>query len=185
VSPARGRKKVIPKRRDRREIVVAVLSATAVVVVTVFAIWALRPGPSSRFDGGGGGIFNRQPRASWLVILTIVALAIVLGTAQRGDARWRARRKALLGAGIPAVFVLAVVAGFFWPDGLLRKYRSLPDFNQAVLNATTLPITPTAPGETTAPPTAPGETTTTPTTTIVVPTDAGTTPTTVSTSSVP
>ena len=151
MSPARGRPKTIPRRRERREVLKAVAGSVSVLVLTAFAIWALRPGPSSRFDNGGGGIFNRQPRVSWLFVLTIAAVVGFGWWVTKSQGRPRKRRSAWLSSGLVLIVGVAVVVGVMWPGGLLRKYQ--PAFDPADLSdltATTgLPTDSILPSETT------------------------------------
>jgi cytochrome bd-type quinol oxidase subunit 2 len=162
MSPAKGRRHPVPRRRERREVLKAVAGAVSVLVVTAFTIWALRPGPSSRFDNGGGGIFNRQPRVSWLFVLTIAAIIGFGWWVMKSQGRPRKRRSAWLSSGLVLIVGVALVAGLMWPGGLLRKYQ--PAFDPTDLSDVT--ATTGLPSETTA--VAPGtpasvtETTTSP-----------------------
>ncbi len=113
-----------PRRRDRAEVFKAVGAVAVVVVVTTATVWLLRPGPSDRFDGGGGGLFNRQPRASWLVALTVGALVVFVWYALT---RVRRRRNLVLVVGCVGILGVAVLAGTLWPDGLLHTYIGIPD----------------------------------------------------------
>jgi hypothetical protein len=115
-----------PKVRERAEILKAVGAAAAVVVGTAILVWMLRPGPSDRFDDGGGGILSRQPRVGWLVTLTILALG---GFVWWVFTRPRRQRQRLLAIGCVMILVVAVLAGFFWPGGLLRQYQTIPEFD--------------------------------------------------------
>jgi hypothetical protein len=133
--------------RPRRERLTAVAGALAVVLGTALAIWLLRPGPASRFDGGGGGLAHRQPRATWLVVLTIAAGLAFAWWAWHGRHRFRARRPQLLAAGLAVILVLAVVAGVLWPGGLLHRYHDPLDFSDFELD---VPTTTAVPGTTAA-----------------------------------
>jgi hypothetical protein len=143
---------------------VAVLGATAVVVCTAIAIWMLRPGS---LTPGTGGIAHRQPRATWLVAGTVVAIVAGVAYVLRSR-RWRRHLVPAIAAVVVGSLVLAVVVGALWPSGLLHQYRSLVGPNDFQTETTPAPPT-TAPGATTAPnaTTAPAGTTgaTTPPTT--------------------
>ena len=56
----------MPHRRNRADIVKAVGVAAAIVLATALLIWLLRPGPAG--IPATGGVMNRQPRASWLIV---------------------------------------------------------------------------------------------------------------------
>lgn len=146
MSPAKGRKKVVPKQRDRREIVLAVGGAVAVVVLTLLAIWGLRPGDD--FDGSDGGILSRQPRVSWLALGCVVALGAFVYYAMKGKPKDSNRKRTILACGSVGILLLACVLGFFWPGGLLHTYQpDLPsqDFtDQAPIDIPTAPADPNA-----------------------------------------
>jgi hypothetical protein len=108
---------------DRHEIVVAVLGCVAVVLGTLFLIWLMRPGPTSSI--GKGGILNRQPRAGWLLVITIAAILGILYFALRPDSR--VRRKVVVVVSSIVVIVLAA-GGVAWayPGGVVHHYPSAP-----------------------------------------------------------
>jgi UDP-N-acetylmuramyl pentapeptide phosphotransferase/UDP-N-acetylglucosamine-1-phosphate transferase len=148
MSPSRAQARRAPARHthSRREIVTAVLGGAGVVVFTVVAIWLLRPGGSTP---GTGGIAHRQPRATWLVGISL--LAVIVGTiVVLRSRKLRRRAKALLPTIIASVLVVAVVVGFVWPGGLLRHPVSF-----------SAPPPGTAPSTDAAPTTAPSTTATT------------------------
>ncbi len=158
---ARGRRKPVPHTHSRREIATAVAGSAAVVLVTALLIWLLRPG--SALTPGSGGLAHRQPRMSWLVVLTIIAI-IVLVAYVRNARRWRERLVVVTAGGLFVILVADVAATALWPGGLLRHYTStVPPTNITIPTTTTTKAntTTTKPG-TTAPSTA---TTTIPTTT--------------------
>jgi hypothetical protein len=146
VSPAKGRKKVIPKQRDRREILLAVGGAAAVVVLTLLAIWGMRPGDD--FDGGDGGILSRQPRVSWLAVGCVVALGAFVYWAMKGKPKNSNRKRTILASGSVGILLIAGLLGFFWPGGLLHTYQpDVPaqDFTEeAPIDTGTLPVDPNA-----------------------------------------
>jgi hypothetical protein len=158
MSPARTRRQPVPKHRDRRELLIAIGSAAAVVLGTALMVWLLRPGPPG--TEGTGGLANRQPRAAWLVGLTIVALVLFAVWAIRQQRRWQDRTVIALLVGSLVIVLLAVLAGFVWPGGLLRHTTPVPEVDPGDLSTTTLPpeLTTTVPGETTVPPTTPAPT---------------------------
>jgi hypothetical protein len=136
VSPAKGRKKVIPKQRDRKAILLAVGGAAAVVVLTLLAIWGMRPGDD--FDGSDGGILSRQPRVSWLAVGCVVALGAFVYWAMKGAPKNSNRKRTILACGSVGILLLAGVLGFFWPGGLLHTYQPTPDLSDQLPTDTTV-----------------------------------------------
>jgi hypothetical protein len=145
MSKAKGRKKAVPKRRDRRELMLAVGGAAAVVVLTLLAIWGLRPGDN--FDGSDGGILSRQPRVSWLTLGCVVALGAFVYYAMQGKPKDSNRKRTILACGSVGILLIAGVLGFFWPGGLLHTYTPVPDLSDQLPTDTTvaLPIETTTP----------------------------------------
>jgi hypothetical protein len=146
--------------------VTAVAVAVSIVAGTALLVWLLRPGPPAVFGNvGGGGLLNRQPRASWLVVLTAVAVGGFAWWVLRRRRSTR-RRPLLLGLGSLVLVGGAVAAGFLWPGGLLRRYAPTPQVDLDEIGDLT--STTTAPGgatttsgtgtATTGPPTTPGTT---------------------------
>jgi hypothetical protein len=135
-------------------VLTAVGGASAVVLGTALLIWLLRPGDPA--VPGTGGLAHRQPRATWLVVLAAAALLVGVVLVLRSR-RWRARVRAAIPAVIVFVLLLAIVAGFLWPGGLLRQYQSIeapPEFDIPTAPAgpdSTLPGAATTPGQTSAP----------------------------------
>ncbi|MGQ0824718.1 MAG: hypothetical protein ACT4OX_06795 [Actinomycetota bacterium] len=163
---ASARRHPVHKLRSRRETATAVIGAVAVVVVSAALVWLLRPGAAG--TQGSGGLANRQPRAAWLVVLVLAALVWLVPWALRRQRRWVDHRRRVLAAGVAGIGGLAVLAGFFWPGGLLRHPAPLtgssPPSDTGVLDTgpfdTTLtipvdPIAPTVPVDPNAP-TVPG-----------------------------
>ena len=130
MSPARSRRRPIPHRRSRAEIVRAGGVGVAIVVVTAVLIWLLRPGPAGTV--ATGGLMNRQPRTSGLVIGTLILAAIATWYILRVSRRARGREKVVLSIALGVVLVAAIVVGIVWPGGLLRHDVAPPK-----------PITPT------------------------------------------
>ncbi|MCU1427930.1 MAG: hypothetical protein JWL83_1930 [Actinomycetia bacterium] len=141
----------MPHTRSRREVVTAAAGAFAVVAVTALLVWMLRPG--TPFVAGTGGIAHRQPRVTWLVVLSLAALAAVVAYA-RSARRWRGRVAIVTAVGVILVLIGIGAAGAAWPGGLMRHYVSLTP-------PSSINIPTTTPRATTTPTTAPGGTTTT------------------------
>jgi hypothetical protein len=134
----------------------AILGAAAVVLGTALIVWMLRPGTSG--VEGTGGLASRQPRAAWLVGLTLLALVAFTWWALRRQRSWRGRFVVVLLTGWAILLLGAVLAGILWPGGLLRHTQAPPDLGG--LTNTTLP----AELQSTAPTSAPVATTPGPTT---------------------
>jgi hypothetical protein len=115
------------RRYSRRDIVLAAAAVTAAVVGTALAIWMLRP----------GGVADRQPRATWLVALALVAAAFVIWWGLRPRAKQRERRWLWIAGGVGLVAVGAVLAGIAWPGGLLRQYETFTVPDTVPLDETT------------------------------------------------
>ncbi len=149
MSPSRTRRPV-PRARSRREIVKAVAVAAAIVGVTALLIWLLRPGPSG--TNGTGGLFNRQPRASWLVALAVALAAGAPWWILRVSRRLRRRARLFVPAAWAITGIAAVVAAIFWPGGLVRHWPSLPK----PIDVTRVPPTTATPRPTASAPTTAG-----------------------------
>jgi hypothetical protein len=163
MSPSRSRKPVA-RARPRSEVTAAVLVGSGIVAATVALVWALRPGPPG--VPGQGGLLARQPRATLLAVLGVLALAAGWYWVRRGR---RVPRRLRGRAGVAAVgFVVlagAVAAGIAWPGGLVRHWPKRPKpFLPPAVTTLSTPTTgsapTTAPGGTTAT-TAPASGTTT------------------------
>lgn len=103
-------------QRPRSEVVTAVAGVAAVLVSAALLTWLLRPGSGP----GTGGLMHRQPRASWLVLLTVVAALMAFSWVRRTRSRIATNRTAALAGAMALVAVAAVAAGMLWPGGLLR-----------------------------------------------------------------
>ncbi len=111
------RRQVVPIGPSTRDKAIAYLGALGVVLATALIVWLLRPGDPDPY-GLTGGMANRQPRVTWLVVLSFAAVVgafVTLHRVARGKYR---RHRAWVGV---VVLALAVGAGFAWPGGLLRK----------------------------------------------------------------
>jgi len=108
MSPSRTRRPV-HRHRSRRELWQAIGGAVAVVLGTALLVWLLRPGTAG--VEGTGGLASRQPRASWLVALTLAAGIAFCWYVWRHPRRWHGRYVAVLTGGCFAILLLAVVAG--------------------------------------------------------------------------
>jgi hypothetical protein len=153
MSPSSGRRKqAVPKVRERRELLIAVGGAAAVVLGTALLVWLMRPGASG--TQGTGGIMNRQPRAAWLVGLTLGAAIAFLWWALSRRREWRDKFIILFLGGWVVLGLAAVFAGVLWPGGLLRHITPPPDLSD-IENLTPTTLAPetetTIPGQTTAP----------------------------------
>jgi len=140
MSPARSRRRQpLPHRRNRADIVKAVGVAAAIVLLTALLIWLLRPGPAG--IPGTGGVMNRQPRASWLIVGALVAGGLVAWFVLRRGSR--ARRRAILSISFVVLIVVTVVIGFVWPGGLLRHDVAPSAVPEPTTTPTSTPTTPT------------------------------------------
>jgi hypothetical protein len=149
MSPTKTRKAPARIGHTRRDVVIATLVAVGIVVGTILLIWLLRPPGTTP---GTGGLFARQPRATLLVVVTAIVIGVVLFSVIRGR-RFQGRNKPLLGSTATIVVVIAaVVAGIFWPDGLIRHWPKQPKIVNTPATDTTVPGTTPA---TTAPAPAP------------------------------
>jgi cytochrome bd-type quinol oxidase subunit 2 len=152
------RRKQTARIRRRSEVVVAVLVGVGIVAATVLLIWLMRP-KSPDGTPGTGGLFTRQPRFVLLLVLAVIVLTAVIAYLQRGRRRPKNMKpSASFSIATVVVVALAVVAGIFWPGGLVRHWRAQP---KAEPTDNTTPATPEA---TTTPTTAAKSKTTRPTT---------------------
>jgi hypothetical protein len=154
-----SRRKQTARVRPRSEVVVAVLVGVGIVAATVLLIWLMRP-KSPDGTPGTGGLFTRQPRFILLLVLAVIVTATVILYLQRGRRRPK-KMKAGTSIAIATVVVVAaaVLAGIFWPGGLVRhwppqpKASPTPDTTPATPEPTTPPTT-AAKSNTTQPATA-------------------------------
>lgn len=137
MSPSRNRKKGVHRARSRREITIAVAGAVGVVLGTLLMIWLLRPGPTG--TEGTGGLMSRQPRAAWLVALTLAGLVAFTWWALRRQRRWQGKAVIVLASGWVILLLAAVLAGILWPGGLLRHTEPVPEIDPGLLSPTSLP----------------------------------------------
>jgi hypothetical protein len=151
----RRRRKQYQTPRSRRELTIATVASVMIVVGTVLIIWLLRP----------GGLADRQPRSSWLVGLTIVAIASACYVILRPTSRLKMSRRVALSGSLGAIAVVAGAVGLAWPGGILRHTPSLRPLGSVpttpitappvtTTGATTAPTATTAPGATSTPSTA-------------------------------
>jgi hypothetical protein len=163
MSPSTRTRKPTVRGHERSEIVTAVLVGTGIVFAVLLLIWLLRPADPSKL--GSGGLFTRQPRATLWIVLGIGALAWGLWWVRKGHRRPKRldnRRGMVI---VTVVVIIAVVlAGIFWPGGLVRHWPKQPK-PITETTTTTVPVAPTsAPGSTTKGSTTPATAATTPTT---------------------
>lgn len=125
MSPSRTRRP--PTRaRSRREIVTAVVVCAAIVGGTLLLIWLLRPSDPS--VTGSGGLMTRQPRMSLLVFGALIIGIGVLWWINRRRHHWRGRitARSATAFAIVIMLVLAGLAGFFWPGGVIHHWPPQP-----------------------------------------------------------
>ncbi len=148
-----------------REKFVAATGAFGVVAFTAFAVWALRPG-GFHPAGLSGGIANRQAKATLLIVGTFALLAWAIWYFWNRAREGRAAARPVAASAIGSILVIAVAAGFVWPDGLLYHYDPPEPF---VETPEEIPLpqqtTPTTPPPTTVAPTTVAPTTVAATTT--------------------
>lgn len=155
MSPSRTRPQFVPSR-PRSELFTAIAVSAGIVVGTALVIWLIRPGTAG--VPGGGGLFNRQPRMTILVLLTAAVLAVVVTYLFRGRRRPRKISPArAAGIGSVVVIALGVLAGIFWPNGVIHHYPKAPKVSET-------PVTNPAVNPVTTPTTAPKKSATSPTT---------------------
>jgi type II secretory pathway pseudopilin PulG len=143
MSPSR-RSQFVPTRR-RSELYTAIAVGVGIVVGTALIVWLIRPGTPG--IPGGGGLFNRQPRITILVILAALVLAGAVSYLLRGRRRpKRLSERGAIAVGSVSAILLAVLAGIFWPDGVIKHYPKQPKFSDTPPVTNPVPITsPTTP----------------------------------------
>jgi len=152
MSPARSsRRRPLPHRRNRADILKAAGVAAAIVLGTALLIWMLRPGPAG--IPATGGVMNRQPRASWLIVGALLVGGFVAWfVLRRGSRVARRRVRAILTISFVVLIICTFGVGLLWPGGLLRH-----DVAPAAVTETTTPTsTPTTPSTPTTKPNATG-----------------------------
>ena len=75
----------------------AIGGSVAVVLATALMVWLLRPGTPG--VEGTGGLVSRQPRATWLVALTLAAAVGFAWYVWKNQRRWRSRWPVILATG--------------------------------------------------------------------------------------
>jgi hypothetical protein len=148
MSPSRTRKPIV-HARPRAEVVTAVAAGAAVVLGTALLVWLMRPGTAG--VPAGGGLMNRQPRVTWLIVLTIAGGAAFGAWMLRGRRRpRRLSRRAALAVIAVVVVVGSVLGGVFWPGGVVKHWPARPKpFKPPVTTLPSIPPTTTAPSPST------------------------------------
>ncbi|HEV7524994.1 MAG TPA: hypothetical protein VGP92_08515 [Acidimicrobiia bacterium] len=165
MSPAKGRKQFV-QARPRAEVFAAVAVGTGIVVATALLIWLIRPG--SPGVPGEGGLLSRQPRVTILLVLSAIALASFVSFILRRRHPPRIGTRGALAVGTAGVVVLAVAAGIFWPDGVVRHWPKRP---KLITPASSVPVSVPSTTKVPTPTTKPGTSTTVRTnTTVAAPT---------------
>jgi hypothetical protein len=166
MSPSKSRQQFIPSR-PRAEVFTAVAVGAAIVLGTALLVWLIRPGTPG--VPGGGGLLNRQPRVTILVLLIAALVGGVVAFVRSRRRPTRLGARGSIAVGSAAVVVLGVVGGIFWPGGVVRHWPTRPKITTPVTNpptaSTTAPQTPSSP--TTKPKTATSVTTVPPSATTV------------------
>src|SRR3954468_7836581 len=121
MSPSRSRNQFVAAR-PRSEVFSAIAVSAAIVLSTALLIWLLRPGPPG--VPGKGGLLSRQPRMTILLLLIAIAIAswAIYVLRRRNEPRFGRVGAIAVGAGV--VVALGIVAGVFWPSGVVRHWPS-------------------------------------------------------------
>ena len=166
MSAARSRSQFIASK-PRSEVFTAVAVGASIVIGALLLIWLIRPGPVG--VPGKGGLLSRQPRMTLLVILAVAALGGWAAYIIRRRHDPPLGRKGAFAIGAVILVALAVIAGIFWPGGVIRHWPKQPKIaNTPASTPTSVPSSPS---------TGTGSTTATPSTS-VTPTTSATSPTT-------
>jgi len=152
MSPPRSRGQYVPVR-PRSEVYVAVAAAAGIILGTLLLIWLMRPGQPG--VAGTGGLFTRQPRMTWLVVVTLIAIGGVFWYVLSRKKRRRFGDWGTIAIASGVVVVIAVLIAVFWPGGILRHYDTFPTITPSPGTTPTTNATPTtkATPTTVAPPT--------------------------------
>jgi hypothetical protein len=159
MSPSRSRGQQYVRLRPRSEIYVAIGASAGIVLGTALLIWLMRPGTTG--TAGTGGLFTRQPRLTWLVVVTLLAIGSVIWYVLSRHKRWRFGEWGTIAIASGVVVVIAVIVGIIWPGGIVRHYQSFPSIKPTPTTPTTNPATSPTTKPTSTPTTKPKSTPTT------------------------
>jgi amino acid transporter len=118
----------------------------AIVLATALLIWLLRPGPTG--IPATGGVMNRQPRASWLIVGALAVGGFAAWFVLRRGGRARRRARSILTISFVVLIICTVGVGLVWPGGLLR-HDVAPAAEPEPTTTPSTPTTPTTKGGTT------------------------------------
>jgi hypothetical protein len=123
MSPSRTRGQYV-RVRPRSEVYVAIAVASGIVIGTALLIWLMRPGTSGA--PGTGGVFTRQPRLTWLIVITLLTIGGVIWYVLSRHKRWRFGEWGTIAIASGVVVVIAVIVAIIWPGGIVKHYASVP-----------------------------------------------------------